>query len=321
MSIKRTCPKCDAELLDGAIGGLCPKCVAAVTFESVVAAEVPSANSGSIAQPRSPIENPKIRYFGDYELVEEIARGGMGVVYKARQVTLNRTVALKMILEGRLAGADAVQRFRTEAESAANLHHANIIPIYDIGEQNGQHYFTMAYVEGRTLTDLARDKPLPGRAAAAYLKIIAEATQYAHQRGIIHRDLKPSNVIIDHNDQPKITDFGLAKRLDGSASDITVTGQVLGSPNFMPPEQAGGKKRDVGPHSDVYALGGILYYLITARNRVFSSSPKDSTDRGSLICRKSLYSFIGNQISSKAVAKMHICTYPQARLLVFQYTN
>jgi serine/threonine protein kinase len=217
-----------------------------------------------VEEKKSKVGNPSARRFGDYELMEELARGGMGVVYKARQVSLSRTVAVKMILAGQLAGPADLQRFRGEAEAAANLNHPNIVAIHEIGQQEGQHFFSMDYVEGQNLAEFVRTKPLAPKDAAKYLKIIAEAIQYAHERGILHRDLKPSNILIDQSGQPRITDFGLAKRMSGD-SDLTISGQVLGSPNFMPPEQASGKRGQIGPHSDIYALGAILYYLLTAR--------------------------------------------------------
>jgi tetratricopeptide (TPR) repeat protein/tRNA A-37 threonylcarbamoyl transferase component Bud32 len=212
----------------------------------------------------APSAGQTLRYFGDYELLEEIARGGMGVVYKARQVTLNRVVAVKMILAGRLATAAEVERFRAEARAAAGLQHANIVPIYEVGDQDGQNYFSMEFVDGPNLAQVVRDNPLPAARAARYVRTVAEAIQYAHERGLLHRDLKPSNVLIDPFDQPRVTDFGLAKQLGGS-SELTQTGQVLGAPSFVPPEQAAGRKEDVGPHSDVYALGAILYHLLTGR--------------------------------------------------------
>jgi serine/threonine protein kinase len=170
---------------------------------SLVTPEQPAESE--IRNPKSEIQ--RVRYFGDYELLEEIAHGGMGVVYKARQVSLNRFVALKMILAGTFASSRAVQRFRIEAEAAANLNHPNIVSIHEVGEHEGQHYFSMEYVEGQTLADLARDNPLPPELAADYVKTIAEAVHYAHQRGILHRDLKPSNVLIDVLDHPRITDL------------------------------------------------------------------------------------------------------------------
>jgi hypothetical protein len=203
--------------------------------------------------------------FGDYELIEEMARGGMGVVYKARQLSLNRLVAVKMILAGQFASHQVAQRFKSEAIAAAVLHHPNIVAVHEVGVHQGQHFFSMDFVEGQNLAQLVGNRPLPAHAAARYVKLIAEAIRYAHQQGILHRDLKPSNVLIDAaTDQPRLTDFGLAKRLDGESS-ITLTGQVLGSPNFMPPEQASGNRGKVGRHSDVYGLGAILFYTLTAR--------------------------------------------------------
>jgi WD40 repeat protein/tRNA A-37 threonylcarbamoyl transferase component Bud32 len=207
---------------------------------------------------------PVLHLLGDYELLEEIARGGMGVVYKARQRSLDRVIALKMILAGRFASHQDVQRFRTEAEAAAHLQHPNIVAIHEVGESEGQHFFSMELVRGQNLAQLVGNNPRPAKEAARYVRLIADAIQHAHDQGIIHRDLKPSNVLIDTNDQPKITDFGLAKRSAGG-SDLTLTGQVLGSPNFLPPEQAGGHNKAVGRASDIYSLGAILYFLITGR--------------------------------------------------------
>lgn len=202
--------------------------------------------------------------FGDYDLSAIIARGGMGNVYRARQVSLNRIVALKMILSGQFASKQEVLRFRAEAEAAANLHHPNIVAIYETGESGGRHYFSMDYVQGRNLSEIAVEGPLPAKRAARYVSVVAYAIHYAHEHGVLHRDLKPSNVMIDENDQPRVTDFGLAKRARGDFG-LTVTGQLLGSPNFMPPEQTSGKSGKIGPTSDVYGLGAILYHLLTGR--------------------------------------------------------
>jgi tRNA A-37 threonylcarbamoyl transferase component Bud32 len=204
------------------------------------------------------------RVFGEYELLEELARGGMGVVYKARQVKANRIVALKMILSGQFANEEDVRRFHAEAQAAAKLEHPNIVPIYDVGECDGQHYFSMAYVKGQTLKELVADGPLPSGRAARFAELISDAVGYAHSQGIVHRDLKPANVIVDLGDNPRVTDFGLAKELDAD-SDLTATGQVMGTPSYMPPEQAAGKIDQIGPRSDVYALGAILYELLTGR--------------------------------------------------------
>jgi serine/threonine protein kinase len=203
--------------------------------------------------------------FGDYELLEEIARGGMGVVFKARQISLNRRVALKMILEGQLASDAAVQRFYLEARAAASLDHPNIVPIYEIGQCEGRHFFTMAFVEGSTLSALVRQNGVPPPAEAAALVLaVADAVAFAHQHGVIHRDLKPDNVLVDRSGRPRVTDFGLAKCLGGD-SGLTHTGQVMGTPSYMAPEQALGQLDRMGPATDVYAVGGILYFLLTGR--------------------------------------------------------
>jgi len=202
------------------------------------------------------------RTLGDYELLNEIARGGMGVVYRARQVSLNRLVAVKVLLAAQFASD--TQRFRREAEVAASLNHPNIVSIYEVGEHDGQPCFSMELIEGRSLAELAREHPLPARRAARLMKTMAEAIHYAHERRLLHRDLKPSNVLVDDFDAPHITDFGLAKRSDGDA-DLTLTGQVLGTPNYMPPEQADPKRGAAAVVSDVYSLGAILYQLLTGR--------------------------------------------------------
>ena len=216
-----------------------------------------------------------VRYFGDYELLDEIARGGMGVVFKARQVNLNRVVALKMILAGQLANDSDVKRFYAEAEAAAKLDHPGIVPIFEIGQHDGQHYFSMAFIEGESLAKKVANGPLPPREAAEIVKKVAETVEYAHQKGIIHRDLKPANVLLDGQGQPKVTDFGLAKQLKGD-SGLTGTGQILGTPSYMPPEQASGNLDQVGPQSDVYSLGAVLYCLLTGRPPFQAASPMDT---------------------------------------------
>ena len=215
-----------------------------------------------------------VRYFGDYELLSEIARGGMGVVYKARQVKLNRLVALKMILAGNLAGEAEIRRFYLEAEAAANLDHPGIVPIYEVGQHEGQHYFSMGFVEGQSLAQRVAEGPLPPREAAALMVQIAEAVQYAHEKGVIHRDLKPGNVLLDAQGRPKVTDFGLAKKLQ-SDSGLTASGQIMGTPSYMPPEQAQGRA-DIGPLADVYSLGAMLYCLLTGRPPFQAASAMDT---------------------------------------------
>ncbi len=254
MTANRKCPKCGTVSFDDALEGLCRKCLGDLAFGAALEPSESHSRAGM----------PRLRQFGDYELLGEIARGGMGVVYKARQVTLNRIVALKVVLHGPFSSEAFVRRFQIEAQAAAGLKHPNIVVIYEVGEHDGHHFFSMEYVEGQNLADLVKEKPLPARRAAVYLKTIAEAVHYAHQRGVLHRDLKPSNLLLDAFDQPRITDFGLAKLL-GSEVELTTTGEVLGSPSHMPPEQAAGKFAEATPRSDVYSLGAILYHLITAR--------------------------------------------------------
>lgn len=201
---------------------------------------------------------------GDYEVLAEIARGGMGVVYRARQRGVNRVVALKMMLSGQFAGRQEIERFMIEAESAGQLDHPHIVPIHEVGEHGGQPFFSMGFVEGKSLKTLLADGPFAPRRAAEMIRTICGAVHYAHEKGIIHRDLKPANVLVDLRQQPRVTDFGLAKRI-AADSGVTVTGQVMGTPSFMPPEQASGRVAEVGPLADVYSLGATLYNLITGR--------------------------------------------------------
>jgi serine/threonine protein kinase len=210
--------------------------------------------------------------FGDYELLEEIGRGGMGVVYKARQISLNRIVALKMVLAGRLAEEDDLQRFRTEAEAAGRLQHPNIVAVHEWSELDGQHFFSMEYIEGTSLAQRLRAGPLPGRTAARYIRQVARAVHCAHQNGTLHRDLKPGNIMIDRCDEPHVTDFGLAKRL-GQDSGQTRTGTVVGTPSYMAPEQAAGKTHELGPACDIYGLGAVLYELLTGRPPFRAETP------------------------------------------------
>ena len=199
--------------------------------------------------------------FGNYQLIDEIARGGMGVVYRARQSGLDRIVALKMILDGQFASQLDIDRFKIEARAAAHLDHPGIVPIYEIGEHDGRHFFSMALVDGQSLADRIADGPLDEIEAAKLLYRITEAMNYAHQRGVIHRDLKPANILIDSNDQPRVTDFGLAKQ-PGKQNQLTLSGQTLGTPSYMSPEQASGRG-DITDATDVYALGAILYAMLT----------------------------------------------------------
>lgn len=226
--------------------------------------------------------NPaRLRYFGDYELESEIARGGMGVVFRARQVSLNRPVAVKMILSGELASSDDVARFRTEAEAAANLDHPAIVPIYEIGEREGQHYFSMKFIDGESLSQLlqkASGKSLTRdelQERVGLVIAVARGIHYAHQRGIIHRDLKPANILIDSAGQPHITDFGLARRTT-EGSDLTRTGAIVGTPSYMAPEQALGSGKNATTAVDIYGLGAILYASLTGRPPFEGQNPLET---------------------------------------------
>ena len=202
--------------------------------------------------------------FGDYELLKVIGRGGMGVVYYATQKHLDRPVAIKMIRSGALATVEEVRRFYAEARSAAQLHHPNIVTVYQCGELDGHHYFSMDYVDGTDLDKLSKAAPLDPRKAAKYVRDVAHAIEFAHRRGILHRDLKPANVLVDHDDRVRITDFGLAKSV-GRENGLTATGAALGTPSFMSPEQAAGRTEDQGVASDVYSLGAILFTLLAGQ--------------------------------------------------------
>ena len=247
----KRCSRCGEPLAGAELAGNCPRCLAGwlLSPESAAAVEV------------SPI--PVLRRLGDYELLEEVARGGMGVVFRARQVSLNRTVAVKVLRDAWLATPVQVKRFRAEAANAAKLKHPNIVTVHEVGEQGGQHYFAMDLVAGANLAELTREGPLAPRRAAELVKKVAEAVQHAHQEGVLHRDLKPSNVLLDTQDEPHVTDFGLARPMDDESS-LTLTGQVLGTPGYMAPEQAKGGGA-VGPAADVYGLGALLFHLLTGR--------------------------------------------------------
>jgi serine/threonine protein kinase len=203
------------------------------------------------------------RRVGKYEVVAELGRGGMGVVFKAHQTDLHRTVAIKMIRSGTIAGPEDVIRFRAEAEATAGLHHPNIVRIYEVGEFEGHPYFSMEYIDGPSLSQRLAEGPVRSKVAARYLATLARALQHAHEHNILHRDLKPSNVLLDGEDRPHITDFGLAKRLNADSGQ-TPTGAVLGTPSYMAPEQAAGNKK-LTPVVDVYGLGALLYELLTGR--------------------------------------------------------
>jgi serine/threonine-protein kinase len=209
-----------------------------------------------------------------YEVIGELGRGGMGVVYKAKQLRLNRVVALKLVLSGAHASSAERQRFKIEAEAAAALQHPNIVQIYEVGEQDGHPYCALEFCPGGSLVDRLKGTPLPPRDAAQFIEQLARAVHCAHQAGIVHRDLKPGNVLLTADGMPKITDFGLAKRV--GASDLTATGTIVGTPAYMAPEQAAGRGKHVGPAADVYALGAILFECLTGGPPFRAATPLDT---------------------------------------------
>ena len=246
----------------------------AVMLAGAVGTHANDATAGFDSSELQPVGFELPARFGDYELLEELGRGGMGIVYRAHQISLDREVAIKMLLRGQLATPADEARFRHEAESAARLNHPGIVPVYEVGEQDGRLFFSMQFIEGETLASLLKSKPLPPRYTARILSAVARAIHYAHEHGVLHRDLKPSNILIDAGGDPHVTDFGLARRVS-AAESLTNTGAVLGTPTYMSPEQAGGNRGEVGPLSDVYSLGSVLYHALTGRPPFQAASPVD----------------------------------------------
>lgn len=232
--------------------------------------EAPDPSEGLVGPPPAEgrsdalARGTRVRYFGDFELLQVLGRIGMGVVYRARQRRLNRTVAVKMIRPGLWAGDDEVRRFRNEAEAVANLDHPQVVTIHEVGEHDGRQYFSMKQVDGPSLAEVLPRYTADPRAAVRLVTEVARALHHAHERGILHRDLKPPNIVLDAEGHPHVTDFGLAKRLEGGG-DVTVTGSVLGTPSYMSPEQASGRRGSVTTAADVYGLGAILYACLTGR--------------------------------------------------------
>ncbi len=290
MTAKRKCPKCGAEQSSSTMQGLCPDCVIKVTLGPLTE-DAPAPHSGS-----------RLRYFGDYELLEEIACGGMGVVWRARQISLNRLVAVKMIRAGLLAGDTEVRRFHAEAEASASLDHPNIVPLYEVGEHAGQQYFSMKLITGLSLAAGmqagCRSKAhcpdhrsgaafVPGRlrccaSAVRLLAKVSRAVHHAHQRGILHRDLKPGNILVDAQGEPHVTDFGLAKVLTEANPlatlnpQLTLSGAVLGTPSYMAPEQAAGKTHTLTTAADIYSLGAILYEMLAGQPPFKAATPLET---------------------------------------------
>lgn len=269
-----SCPDCGTPIRGSVLGGLCPRCLARRFLHPTAFRDTPLPvwDPGPLAHAESRV--------GDYQLLEEIGRGGMGVVYRARQLSLHRDVALKFILHGVLAGDAATSRFRTEAQAAASLRHPNIVVVHEVGEAHGRPFFAMEWIQGRTLSSLLQDGPLPPKRAASFLQSVAEALHHAHGQGVLHRDIKPGNILIDDHDVPRITDFGLAKRVQDSSgapatpddADVTLSGQILGTPAYLSPEQASAN-RVLDARSEVYSLGAVLYHALTGRPPFQGESP------------------------------------------------
>src|SRR5881392_281215 len=274
-SVLRVCRKCGAEIFADAPEGLCTACLFETGLDLLAR---PSVAPGDDCDPVENVESsdanaaPHIRKaprsaktlanFGDYELLEEIGRGGQGVVYPARQKSLNRTVALKVIGLGHWATQAHLKRFRLEAEAAASLEHPGIVPIHEVGERDGSCYFSMKFVEGGQLDEVVKREPITIRPAVELIAKVARIVHYAHEHHILHRDIKPGNILLDEQGEPHLTDFGLA-RLVETESTVTRTMEVLGTPSYMAPEQAVGNNAQVTSATDVYGLGAVFYQLLT----------------------------------------------------------
>src|SRR5262245_5707565 len=274
-SVLRVCRKCGAEVFADAPEGLCTACLFETGLHLLAHDDQRTCEGGSASPktinafgervpPHKPERTPPKTFadFGDYELLEVLGRGGQGVVYRARQKSLNRTVALKVIGLGHWATEGHLKRFRREAEAAASLDHSGIVPIYEVGERDGSCYFSMKLIEGGQLDDVSKREPISIRRAVELIAKVARTVHYAHEHSILHRDIKPGNILLDQKGEPHLTDFGLA-RLVETESTVTRTLEVLGTPSYMAPEQAVGNNAAVGTQSDVYGLGAVLYQLLT----------------------------------------------------------
>src|SRR5437867_4116691 len=276
-SVMRFCPKCGAEIPADAPEGGCPGCLLATGLGLLPDAPVAAGDNGGSAEnveanaavaashsKKAARAAEMLGELGDYELLEQVGRGGQGVVFRARQKSLNRTVALKVISLGQWASEAHLKRFRREAEAAASLDHPGIVPIYEVGEREGSCYFSMKFVEGGQLDEIVRRTPMSIRQAAELIAKVARTVHYAHQHGILHRDIKPGNILLDGKGEPHLTDFGLA-RLVETESTMTRTLDVLGTPSYMAPEQAMGNNAAVSSVTDIYGLGAVLYQLLTGQ--------------------------------------------------------
>src|SRR5947208_389053 len=283
----RICRKCGAKIFSDAPRGLCTACMLETALgifpDAPVAGVDSSAEASAKADDPGRVDEPSrdsakatsgvkeavsaatmLGELGDYELLEEIGRGGQGVVFRARQKSLNRTVALKVISLGQWASKAHLKRFRREAEAAASLDHPSIVPIYEVDERDGSCYFSMKFVEGGQLDEVVRRTPMSIRQAVELIAKVARTVHYAHEHGILHRDIKPGNILLDAKGEPHLTDFGLARLLE-SESSVTQTLEVMGTPSYMAPEQAVGNNAAVSEVTDVYGLCAVLYQLLTGQ--------------------------------------------------------
>src|SRR5258706_9027734 len=269
----RICRNCGAKIFSDAPEGLCTGCVLEAAIGMAVAgsddpgrpaSSMPATTPDDVA----PASQKTVRAaellgeLGDYELLEEVGRGGQGVVFRARQKSLNRTVALKVISLGQWATKAHLKRFRLEAEAAAHLEHPGIVPIHEVGERDGSCYFSMKFIEGGQLDEVVKGAPMSIRQAAELIAKVARTVHYAHEHGILHRDIKPGNILLDTKGEPHLTDFGLA-RLVEAESTVTRTLEAMGTPSYMAPEQAAGNNAAVSKATDVYGLGAVFYELLT----------------------------------------------------------
>src|SRR5205809_427734 len=277
----RICRKCGAKIFSDAPEGLCTRCVLKTALvilpDTVVPQERDDPGRPASPMPATARDNvvpaskkkatraaELLGELGDYELLEEVGRGGQGVVFRARQKSLNRTVALKVISLGQWASKAHLKRFRREAEAAASLDHRGIVPIYEVGERDGSCYFSMKFIEGGQIDEVGRHTSISLRKAAELIAKVARTVYYAHEHGILHRDIKPGNILLDQEGEPHLTDFGLA-RLVETESTVTRTMEVLGTPSYMAAEQAVGNNAAISSATDVYGLGAVLYQLLTGQ--------------------------------------------------------
>jgi serine/threonine-protein kinase len=283
-SAPRVCRKCGAQIFADAPEGLCTACLFETGLDLLTNASVAAGDDSGSPENIKATGSDVARYskkksnrpktfsnFGDYELLEEIGRGGQGVVFRARQKSLNRTVALKVIGLGQWATDAHLKRFRREAEAAAHLEHPCIVPIYEVGERDGSCYFSMKFIEGGQLDEVVRREPMPIRRAVELIAKVARTVHFAHEHGILHRDIKPGNVLLDTKGEPHLTDFGLARLIE-TESTVTRTLEVLGTPSYMAPEQAVGNNAHLTAATDVYGLGAVFYQLLTSHPPFFGGT-------------------------------------------------